>query len=272
MKLCFLEMEHSSDRNSPSILLHFCSYWKSDACTRFFVPDFSNSVKLCLDNGVVPTNSNEDVFMHHSKKECCETHFWFRITQCMGNEHILYYSDSEKCDIKMEFDDWESKFTLAGWRSSGLFETLEDCCGASFWWDIENCMAISPNDAGFTFEFKLSDLKAPVSCQEADEIAAGWEHVIDNDLSVLGYSNVTTIGCASLTKNVETGMTECGGCLANLGYVGTTDSIFTEGISQPNSPWNLDDPDGIYHHAHKVLTLVTVDIRVFSYEFKDAGE
>ena len=131
-------------------------------------------------------------------------------------------------------------------------------------------MAISPNDAGFSFEFKLSDLKAPVSCQEADEIAAGWEYVVDNVLGDLAYSNVTTIGCASLRKNADTGMTECGGCLAGLGYVGTTDAIFTEGINQPESPWNEDDPDGIYHHAHKVLTHITMDIRAYSYECKDA--
>ena len=122
--------------------------------------------------------------------------------------------------------------------SSGLFDTLEDCCGANFWWDVDNCMAISPNDARFTFEFKLSDLKAPVSCQEADEIAAGWEHVIDSEYSELAYSNVTRIGCATIWKNPDTGMTECGGCLANLGYVGTTDAIFTEGVTQPESPWN----------------------------------
>ena len=83
----------------------------------------------------------------------------------------MYKSDSVKCDIKKEFDDWESKFTPGGWRASGLYDTLEDCCSAHFHWDIDNCMAISPNDAGFSFEFKLSDLKAPVSCQEADEIA-----------------------------------------------------------------------------------------------------
>lgn len=131
-------------------------------------------------------------------------------------------------------------------------------------------MAISPNDARFSYSFKLSDLKAPVSCQEADEIAAGWEYVIDNELPELAYSNVTTIGCASLWRNPDTGMTECGGCLAGLGYVGTTDAIFTEGVSQPDSPWNEDDPDGIYHHAHKVLTHITMEVRVFSHECKDA--
>lgn len=130
---------------------------------------------------------------------------------------------------------------------------------------------MSPNDARFTIEFKVSDLKAPVSCQEADEIAAGWEYVIDNELPELAYSNVTSLGCAPLWKNAETGMTECGGCLAGLGYVGTTDAIFTEGVSQPDSPWNENDPDGIYHHAHKVLTLVTMEIRLFSYECKNSA-
>jgi hypothetical protein len=68
-----------------------------------------------------------------------------------------------------------------------------------------------------------------VSCQEADkiEIAAGWEYVIDNVLGDKAYSNTTTIGCGSLWKNADTRMTERGGCLANLGYVGTTDAIFT---------------------------------------------
>lgn len=44
----------------------------ADACTRFFVPDFSNSNQLCTDNGLVTYNDDEDVYQHHSKKECCE--------------------------------------------------------------------------------------------------------------------------------------------------------------------------------------------------------
>ena len=88
-------------------------FLEADVCTRFFVPDFTDSVRLCLDDGEVSYNNNEDKYMHHSKKECCETHFWWRITQCMGNDHIMYISDSVRCNIKREFDDWESKFTPA---------------------------------------------------------------------------------------------------------------------------------------------------------------
>jgi hypothetical protein len=89
---------------------------------------------------------------------------------------------------------------------------------------------------------------------------------MDNELPELAYSNITTIGCAAIWRNPDTGMTECGGCLAGLGYTGTTDLIFTEGVSQPQSPWN----NGIYHHAQHVLTRVTAEIRIFSHECNDA--
>ena len=67
------------------------TFLKADACTRFFAPDFSDSVKLCTDNGLVSTTSGEaDVYVHHSKKECCETHFWWRIAQCMGESQYIF--------------------------------------------------------------------------------------------------------------------------------------------------------------------------------------
>ena len=50
-------------------------FQEADACTRFFVPDFSNSNQLCTDNGEVTYNSNADVYQHHSKRECCEVSY-----------------------------------------------------------------------------------------------------------------------------------------------------------------------------------------------------
>lgn len=91
--------------------------------------------------------------------------------------------------------------------------------------------------------------------------------MINNELPESAYSNVTMLGCAPIWRNPETGMTECGGCLAGLDYTETSNAIFTEGISQPGSPWN----DGSYHHAHHVLTRVTMEVRTFSYECKDAA-
>ena len=51
---------------------------QADQCTRVFVPDFSNSNQLCADNGIVTNNGREEVYEHHSKEKCCETHFWWR--------------------------------------------------------------------------------------------------------------------------------------------------------------------------------------------------
>lgn len=47
-------------------------FLEADFCTRVFVPDFSNSNQLCTDNGAVTFNNHEEVYTHHSKKECCE--------------------------------------------------------------------------------------------------------------------------------------------------------------------------------------------------------
>ena len=43
----------------------------------------------------------------------------------------------------------------------------------------------------------------------------------------------------------------------------TTDAIFTQGDTQPESPWNEDDPYGIYHHAGKVLIVSMAAICYF---------
>ena len=56
------------------------------------MPDFSDSVKLCLDNGAVTYNNDEEGYMHHSKKECCETHFWFRIAQVRTSLNLMFKS------------------------------------------------------------------------------------------------------------------------------------------------------------------------------------
>ena len=47
-------------------------FYNADACTRLFVPDFSNGNQLCTDNGEVTANSHEGVYTHHSKQDCCQ--------------------------------------------------------------------------------------------------------------------------------------------------------------------------------------------------------
>jgi hypothetical protein len=45
---------------------------KADACTRMFMPDFSNGVQLCTDSGEITANNHEDAYSHASKQDCCE--------------------------------------------------------------------------------------------------------------------------------------------------------------------------------------------------------
>jgi len=60
-------------------------------------------------------------YLYQSKEECCEMHFWWRITQCMDNEHPMYESNGEFCEIKVNLDQWEVKYTPQTWESSVSF-------------------------------------------------------------------------------------------------------------------------------------------------------
>lgn len=200
----------------------------------FFYPDFTSNQR-CSDNqdDYVDIGS---AYRHKSKRKCCEAHFWWRVDQCMGDDQGMYYSDWKKCNVKMGPDDGE-------WGSSDLYDTLEECCAANFWWDTTSCLNSSPNDAKFSFTFDLSSLKAPSTCKEANEMAEGWEYVLDQILPKNSYSNVTTLGCAS----TNTGTAECGGCFAGLGYIDSSDALFNQ------------DP-----------MSVEIDVRIFSDTCKDA--
>lgn len=119
----------------------------------------------------------------------------------------MYYSNGEFCDQKSEFEDWESKYTPADWDSSDLFDTMEECCAAKFWWNIEDCKANSPKEFTFEVSFDLCGLVEPQICQDADTIGNALEVAIEVGLGSGDKANVTTIGCTTLTRNADTGNT-----------------------------------------------------------------
>ena len=54
-------------------------------------------------------NESATLFHHSSQK-----HFWWRLAQCMGSNHLAYYSDGGKCTVK---EGWPS--------SSNIYDSLE---------------------------------------------------------------------------------------------------------------------------------------------------
>ena len=93
----------------------------------------------------------------------------------MDNNIPLYYSNGLHCDQKIDFEDWESKYSPGTWDSSGLFETLKECCNANFWWDPKGCISDSPKSMLFELTFDLKGLIEPTFCQDADTIANALE-------------------------------------------------------------------------------------------------
>lgn len=164
----------------------------------------------------------KDNYLYHSKEECCQNHFWWRVQQCMGNQKPMYYKNGEICDQKVYFEDWESKYTPGSWSSSDQFETLQECCVVKFWYDVEGCMAASPKELTFTFTITIKNIIEPTNCQDADIQAKALETAINVGLGSSSSSSVSKIGCATLSQDPDTDNTICGGCLAGS-YLGDFD-------------------------------------------------
>lgn len=152
----------------------------------------------------------------------------------MGNEKPMYYSNGSFCDQKVFFEDWESKYTPGTWSSSDQFDTLRECCVAKFWWDIEGCVASSPKELTFSFSLDIGNVVLPLYCQDADTIGNALETAINIGLGSSSISAVTQIGCATLSRNADTGNTECGGCLKGS-YTGDFDGSYPSGYYSSTS-------------------------------------
>lgn len=67
----------------------------------------------------------------------------------------------------------------------------------------------------------LERLAEPEFCQDADIIANALVTAMERDLGDDMRANVTSIGCATIKRNPDTGNPECGGCLSG-GFLGGT--------------------------------------------------
>lgn len=171
----------------------------------------------------------------------------------MANEHPMWFKSGEKCDQKVEFEDWESRFTPADWGTSDLFETLEDCCIAKLWYDIDGCLDNSPREMTFTFTIDISEFNDPSHCQDADITGNALETSINVGLPSNAASFVTGIGCVTLGRNADTDSTECGGCLAGSGFTGDTDGT------------------PVVEDATGAVSTVTVEVRINSDACQDSS-
>jgi len=215
----------------------------------FYYPDWTNEDQVCTNDGNDPEYMLEIQrvnYLYRSKEDCCRNHFWWRITQCMANEHPMYYSTGSACDVKVEFEDWESKYTPGSWDASGLYDTMEECCIAEFWFDIDGCLGDSPRDTTFEFSFDIAQLHEPTNCQDADIFANAIGVGIDNVLGGTSTAEVQSVGCATISRNYDTGNPECGGCISGT-FIGDYDGRAV----------NLGDATGIVTTISGIITTTS---------------
>jgi len=182
----------------------------------------------------------KDNYIYKNKEECCLTHFWWRMTQCMANEEFKFISDDEKCTTKIVFEDWEDN-SPAEWTATTQYDTLQECCATEFFFDYDGCIKESPVMFKFEFCVDIKGLVDPADCQSADIYANVLEDAINTRThhahELLGTrglralhvdgedptvnpptdTNITRIGTVSLDK--VDGSTVCGGSLADQDFI-----------------------------------------------------
>jgi hypothetical protein len=191
----------------------------------WYYPNWDPEKEICVndENPDWILDVQYENYSYKSKEECCHEHFWWRITQCMENQHSMYYNDGDNCQQRVYFDNHESKFTPGYWDHTILYFSMEECCVNTHWWDMPGCMAGSPLQYSFTFRIKIDELKDPEFCQQANLQANTLRKALENGLgNEETMVNVTTVGNATLTRDFETGNPTCGGSLEGMGWIGDT--------------------------------------------------
>jgi hypothetical protein len=185
-----------------------------------YYPEWTYDIQVCTNDGFDPDwmSQNEGrIYLYRNKEECCQNHFWWRMTQCMANEQYKFYRNGEMCDVKIDFDFWQGEAT---WDKSTLFDTKDECCANLFYYDFSGCMERSPVDFKFDFCLDLASLVPPMDCQTADIYANVIEDVMNLRLGGDSDANITRVGDVSLGKIAGgAGSTTCGGSLDGQDFI-----------------------------------------------------
>jgi hypothetical protein len=88
---------------------------------------------------------------------------------------------------------------------------------------MTGCMSDSPLQYHFIFRLQIYELKDAAFCQMANLLAGALRVAMGNGLDDKETMvNVTSVGCATLTREFENGNPMCGGCLSGQSWLGNT--------------------------------------------------
>jgi len=210
-----------------------------------YYPEWDTDIQVCTNDGLDASwlAAQEDNYLYRNKEDCCLTHFWWRMTQCMANEEFKFVAgDNGECETKIFFEDWEDN-SPSDWTLTTQFDTVQDCCANEFWFGYDDCIGKSPVIFKFEFCVDVLGLVDPADCQSADIYAnvledavnEGCHHAFgleginfnhtDHDdggralvhpTNTISDAYITRIGGVSLEK--IDGSTVCGGTLGGQGF------------------------------------------------------
>ena len=215
----------------------------------------------------------------------------------MANEDFKFYKRDDICDTRIYFEDWQDQ-TSGNWIETTQFDTLEECCANTFWWDYEGCVARSPLMFKFDFCVDIQGLVDPHDCQSADVIANVLEDAINDGMYLDHHhsralvmtsekgeittvdANITKIGGVSLIKTpgampADGGSTECGGTLAGQSFTNSLTGTTPDIASASNNTHSVCGVITVEEKHCKTEACLTDHYRTIAHEleeFVDLGD
>lgn len=118
-----------------------------DEFTFQWYPDWNGDNKGCIQDGEEPDymKVSPESFLFETKEECCDAHFSWGFSVCMGTKFVSsmkFFPDFDGANEGCLAD--EGSTVAPEWMRSMsewmLFDTVEECCDRHYSWSKAACM------------------------------------------------------------------------------------------------------------------------------------
>jgi hypothetical protein len=134
----------------------YCMGTHDDTCARaYWYPDWEGGGESCIRDGEEPLymTQNPGQYLFSTKKDCCDEHYSWDLTSCMGGSSAtgasgsFYYPDWTSGDEECKNDGKAPDYMVSN-QATWLYTDKDDCCARYFGWKLSDCMGTTTSTSG----------------------------------------------------------------------------------------------------------------------------
>jgi len=127
-----------------------------DTCARaYWYPDWEGGGESCIRDGEEPLymTQNPGQYLFSTKQDCCDEHYSWDLTSCMGGSSAtgasgsFYYPDWTSGDEECKNDGKAPDYMVSN-QATWLYTDKDDCCARYFGWKLSDCMGTTTSTSG----------------------------------------------------------------------------------------------------------------------------